>query len=91
MTHKSKNVAPDHHCHARFCGRSCKPEWLMCPRHWRMVPRPLQQAVWAAYRPGQCDDKKPSEAWFQAAEAAIAAVFEKERAAGIFQQRRLRI
>jgi hypothetical protein len=36
-----------------------------------MVPKPIQRAVWRAYRPGQCDDKRPSEAWHQAADAAI--------------------
>ena len=80
-----------HHCHARFCGAHCRPEWLMCYRHWKMVPRALQQAVWVAYRPGQCDDMNPSLEWFEAADAAIEAVFEKERAAGAFAQRRLRL
>jgi hypothetical protein len=51
---------------------------LMCLRHWRMVPRKLQEAVWRTYRPGQCDDKDPSEAWHEAADAAIAAVAAKE-------------
>lgn len=46
----------------------------MCGRHWAMVPAKLQRAVWATYRPGQCDDKDPSEAWHEAADAAIAAV-----------------
>lgn len=50
----------------------------MCPRHWRMVPRRLQRAVWAAYRPGQCDDKNPSEAWHLAADAAIGFVAARE-------------
>ena len=43
----------------------------MCRRHWGLVPRSLQRAVWDAYRPGQCDDKRPSEAWHRAADAAI--------------------
>lgn len=55
-----------------------KPEMLMCLRHWRMVPRAIQRQVWATYRPGQCDDKNPSEAWHAAADAAIAAVAAKE-------------
>lgn len=41
---------------------------LMC---WRRVPRRIQRAVWAAYRVGQCDDRNPSEAWHEAADAAI--------------------
>lgn len=67
-----------HHCHARGCMVPTQPEMLMCRRHWFMVPRPLRARVWATYRPGQCDDKAPSEAWHAAAVAAIAAVAEKE-------------
>jgi hypothetical protein len=52
----------------------------MCRPHWRMVPAALRAAVWKAYRPGQCDDKRPSEAWFVAADAAIAAVARAELA-----------
>src|SRR5215472_12049366 len=63
-----------HHCHARGCGVPVRPELLMCLRHWRMVPRAIQRAVWATYRSGQCDDKNPSEAWHRAADAAIAYV-----------------
>ena len=50
----------------------------MCRAHWRMVPTVIQRAVWAAYRPGQCDDMHPSEAWHRAADAAIGAVARKE-------------
>jgi hypothetical protein len=73
-------VRRDHHCHARGCGVATKPEMLMCLRHWRMVPRDIQRRVWATYRPGQCDDMRPSEAWHEAADAAIRAVAEKEAA-----------
>lgn len=44
-----------------------------------MVPRDIQRRVWATYRPGQCDDKAPSESWHEAADAAIAAVALKAR------------
>jgi len=43
-----------------------------------MVPNNLQRLVWAAYRVGQCDDKRPSERWLKAADAAIGAVALKE-------------
>lgn len=36
-----------------------------------MVPRRLQQAVYKHYRSGQCDDKRPSREWHEAANAAI--------------------
>jgi hypothetical protein len=69
----------EHHCHARSCRTPCAPEKLMCLRHWRMVPKGVQLAVRRSYRPGQCDDKRPSRAWLDAADAAIAAVAAKER------------
>lgn len=62
---------PVHFCHAKGCSTPCKPEHLMCIRHWKMVPELLKAKVYATYRPGQCDDKKPSEAWRRAAHAAI--------------------
>lgn len=68
----------EHHCHAVLCRRPCKPEMLMCFEHWRMVPKRLQRAVYSTYRPGQCDDKRPSKDWFAAADAAIWAVAQKE-------------
>lgn len=63
-----------HHCHARGCTKSVRPELLMCVRHWRMVPANVQRAVWRTYRQGQCDDKRPSDAWHVAANAAVGAV-----------------
>ncbi len=63
-----------HHCHAIGCATACPPDYLMCPRHWRMVPGIIQRAVWNSYRPGQCDDMNPSEAWHRAADRAIAVV-----------------
>jgi hypothetical protein len=44
---------------------------LMCRKHWSRVPAVVQRAVYATYRPGQCDDKRPSLEWHQAADAAI--------------------
>lgn len=67
-----------HTCHARGCGVPVKPELLMCGPHWRRVPRPIQRAVWAGYRPGQCDDKRVSKAWLKAADAAIGFVARAE-------------
>lgn len=68
-----------HTCHAEGCETRCKPEYLMCGRHWRMVPRGIQSDVWAAYVPGQCDfDPLPSAEWHAAADRAIEAVAVKE-------------
>jgi hypothetical protein len=43
-----------------------------------MVPKSIQDRVWATYRRGQCDDKNPSAEWHKAADDAISAVLKKE-------------
>lgn len=67
-----------HTCHAMGCNKPVKPELLMCLEHWRMVSRPTQLRVWAAYRPGQCDDKRPSLEWCRAADRAVEEVARRE-------------
>ena len=67
-----------HTCHATNCERSVKPEMLMCYTHWMMVPRPMQQRIWATYRAGQCDDWTPSAEYCQAARNAVIAVAQTE-------------
>lgn len=68
-----------HVCHARGCGEPVPPQFLMCGPHWRRVAGRIKQAVWRSYRPGQCTDKNPSEAWHRAADAAIGYVATLER------------
>lgn len=68
------SVAATHRCHARSCTVVVPPSMLMCLKHWRMVPYKLQQNVWKTYRPGQEKTKDPSEAYLDAADAAIKAV-----------------
>jgi hypothetical protein len=68
-----------HTCHARGCTAEVPPELLMCAHHWKMVPKDIQTMVWRHYRPGQCDDKRPSPEWMRAAQMAIDAVRVGER------------
>lgn len=68
----------EHTCHAKGCTRVIPPKLLMCLKHWRMVPRDLQRAVWATYRPGQEIDKRPTKEYLEIARAAIQAVAAKE-------------
>jgi hypothetical protein len=67
-----------HHCHALGCNVKVPPHLHMHAGHWKMVPRRLQRALWAAYRPGQEDDKDPSAEYLRAAASCIRAVAEKE-------------
>jgi hypothetical protein len=39
-----------HACPVPNCSAMVKPEVFMCARHWRMVPKPLQQSVYESYR-----------------------------------------
>lgn len=56
----------------------------MCLAHWRRVSKINQKAVWAHYRPGQCDDKRPSQQWTDAAREAIEEVATKEGVCWIY-------
>lgn len=49
-----------HQCHVEGCEVSVPPRMFACRRHWAMIPATLQRVLWAAYRPGQEVDKKPS-------------------------------
>ena len=64
----------EHVCHVPYCHTTVKPTLLMCPMHWAKVPSSLKAAVTEAYRKGQCDDRKPSREWFEAARAAVGSV-----------------
>lgn len=68
----------NHHCHALHCATPIPPAKLMCQKHWSMVPSILRDHVWETYRPGQEVDKLPSDAYLQAAYAAIDVVASQE-------------
>jgi len=71
-----------HECHAIGCRVPVRPELLMCPKHWRMVPYSIRVRVCLTYRPGQATEKNPSREWIDAARKAIAAVADLERRPG---------
>ena len=61
-----------HKCHAIGCDQKCKPEYLMCKKHWDMLPVGRKRSVLREYRPGQCQNNPtPSPQWHDAADAAI--------------------
>lgn len=67
-----------HTCHAATCNRAIPPKLFMCARHWRLVPKELQDLVWATYRPGQEIDKRPSSDYLVVHQISVAAVAFKE-------------
>lgn len=68
-----------HHCHAMNCGLAVPPRMHMCRRHWSMVPKPFQDALWVNYRRGQENSKTPTAAYLRAAANCIGAVARAER------------
>lgn len=71
-----------HICHATGCSTPVPPRMLMCLKHWRMVPRSLQDRVWATYRVGQEIDKQPSAEYLEVQKAAVDWVETAERKLG---------
>ncbi|MBD6620837.1 hypothetical protein FNW02_35080 [Komarekiella sp. 'clone 1'] len=67
-----------HKCHAFGCDEHIHPRFLMCAKHWAMVPKRSQTKVLKTYRKGQEIDKNPSNEYLFAAKEAIQAVQIKE-------------
>lgn len=68
-----------HTCHAQRCTMVVPPRLFMCARHWYMVPRELQTAIWAAYIPGQEIRKDPTLEYLEVAMEAVRVVAELEK------------
>jgi hypothetical protein len=68
-----------HHCHATNCKVPVPPEMFMCKPHWFALPWKLRKRIWAAYRPGQCDDWNPSRMYCMTAKEAVVFIAEQER------------
>ena len=49
-----------HTCHWPGCGKNVPPAMWGCREHWFKLPKPLRDAVWKAYVPGQEITKTPS-------------------------------
>ena len=60
-----------HICHAHQCSVPVPPAMFMCKKHWYALRKPLRDAVWATYRPGQEVDKRPSMAYLAVQQWAI--------------------
>jgi hypothetical protein len=67
-----------HTCHATGCPVTVPPIMFMCKRHWRQLPKTMQNEIWRTYRPGQCDDWQISRAYAEAAKAAVTFLAQKE-------------
>lgn len=74
MTHKAAYVKAQgqtrkHHCHWPGCDKQVPPAMWGCTSHWFAIPKPLRDAIWRTYRPGQEVNGTPSQAYIEAARA----------------------
>ena len=67
-----------HTCHAVGCKVPVAPKFLMCHRHWKLVPYKLQNDVWHHYQHGQEISKQASAGYLNAADVAIKHVYRVE-------------
>lgn len=67
-------MSGNHPCRAPGCPRILPYHLLMCPPHWRRVPRPVQREVYAAWREVQEQGGALTDRYLQAVEAAIASL-----------------
>lgn len=58
----------EHTCHWPGCTRQVPPAMWGCREHWFRLPKRLRDKIWAAYRPGQEIDMRPSQAYLDAAQ-----------------------
>jgi hypothetical protein len=64
---KKQQQTRNHLCHWPGCGKQVPPAMWSCLHHWLRLPKPLRDRIWAAYRPGQELDGRPSREYVQAA------------------------
>lgn len=71
-------VMDPHKCPVDGCSRSRGDRQLMCKKHWYMVPKELRDNVYRTARRMWDGEGGATHAWSEAADAAVAAVEEKE-------------
>jgi hypothetical protein len=62
---------PKHKCHAPDCPVQVPPAMFACTHHWRILPKPLKNDIWANYVSGQEARKDPTPEYLRAAHAAV--------------------
>lgn len=68
-----------HTCHAAECKVAVAPRFLMCPRHWYMVPPDVQRLIWMHYQRDQEIGKTPTIAYLAVQALAVAVVAKAEK------------
>lgn len=63
-----------HTCHAHGCSKKTPPTMFMCRTHWFILRKPMRDAIWREYRPGQENDKRASLRYLAIQQRAISEV-----------------
>ncbi len=63
-----------HTCHAHGCTTQVPPKMFMCKTHWYTLRKPMRDAIWREYRPGQERDKAPSASYMAVQRRAVGEV-----------------
>lgn len=63
----SRNKTFDHHCHWNGCDKAVPPAMWGCRQHWFTLPKPMRDAIWRCYAPGQEVTKTPSVEYLRVA------------------------
>jgi hypothetical protein len=69
---------PQRKCIALKCGNRVSDRYLMCGRHWSMVPQDVRVGLWREYFYGVRKKKHPTPEYEAAVVAAQMAVQEKQ-------------
>lgn len=67
---KKQTQFRNHHCHWPGCKEQVPPAMWGCRAHWFRLPLYLRNKIWAAYRPGQEKDLRPSRTYLKVAQEA---------------------
>lgn len=59
-----------HACHWPGCKAQVPPARWGCRAHWFLLPKPIRDRIWKAYKPGQEEIGRPSTDYVDAARAA---------------------
>lgn len=72
-----------HHCHWPSCEKTVAPRLWGCKTHWYTLPKPIRDAIWATYVPGQEIRKDPSEQYIKVAQMAQEWALNYEKTYGV--------
>ena len=60
-----------HKCHAHGCPAIVPPALFMCRIHWFSLRKPLRDAIWRHYVPGQENTKTPTASYMAVQQRAV--------------------